>query len=255
MTKVRVDPVIRQLTDRIVERFHPEGVILFGSHARGTAHAYSDVDLLVVLPSCPDLRKATFDMEDAVRDLGVRTEVVVTTPELLHRRGDLIGNVFRPALREGIVLYGSPKLKKRYKVSEAEVLEETRSWLRQAKEDLGTAELALAHEPPYINSASFLSQQAVEKAFKAVLIWLQIEFPYVHELVPLRDLIPDGWEVKSEPADLKQLSQWVTAGRYPKAPWPPPGVPEAREAVDTARRMVTAVTRDLAARGFTLEEQ
>ncbi|MBH0185089.1 MAG: nucleotidyltransferase domain-containing protein, partial [Nitrospira sp.] len=34
---------------RIVERFHPERVILFGSHARGTAGPQSDVDLLVVM--------------------------------------------------------------------------------------------------------------------------------------------------------------------------------------------------------------
>ena len=34
---------------RIVRRFHPDRVILFGSHARGTAGPDSDVDLLVEL--------------------------------------------------------------------------------------------------------------------------------------------------------------------------------------------------------------
>jgi uncharacterized protein len=32
-------------------------------------------------------------------------DIVVTTPEEIARRGDLIGTVLRPALREGKVLY------------------------------------------------------------------------------------------------------------------------------------------------------
>jgi hypothetical protein len=35
----------------------------------------------------------------------VPTDVVVATPEEIARRGDLVGTVLRPALREGKVLY------------------------------------------------------------------------------------------------------------------------------------------------------
>ena len=41
---------IRAIVDKIVEEFHPEKVILFGSYAYGTASEDSDVDLLVVMP-------------------------------------------------------------------------------------------------------------------------------------------------------------------------------------------------------------
>jgi len=41
---------IQELADRIAREFEPERIILFGSHARGTAGAESDVDLLVILP-------------------------------------------------------------------------------------------------------------------------------------------------------------------------------------------------------------
>jgi predicted nucleotidyltransferase len=41
----KIDAMVR----RIVQRFDPEKVILFGSHARGTAGPDSDVDLLVVM--------------------------------------------------------------------------------------------------------------------------------------------------------------------------------------------------------------
>jgi len=39
---------IREMADRIIERFHPERIILFGSHARGNAGADSDVDLFIL---------------------------------------------------------------------------------------------------------------------------------------------------------------------------------------------------------------
>jgi len=41
---------IQELADRIAREFQPDRIILFGSHARGTAAADSDVDLLVILP-------------------------------------------------------------------------------------------------------------------------------------------------------------------------------------------------------------
>lgn len=37
--------------DRLVEKFHPQRIILFGSQARGMADDHSDVDLLVVASS------------------------------------------------------------------------------------------------------------------------------------------------------------------------------------------------------------
>ncbi len=46
----RVTPaLIAAIRDRIVEHVQPEKIILFGSRARGTAAAESDIDLLLVL--------------------------------------------------------------------------------------------------------------------------------------------------------------------------------------------------------------
>jgi len=44
-------PVIRHYARQIAERFQPDKIILFGSHAYGTPHADSDVDLLVIMPA------------------------------------------------------------------------------------------------------------------------------------------------------------------------------------------------------------
>jgi predicted nucleotidyltransferase len=97
--------LIADMTDRIARDFHPLRIILFGSHARGDATADSDVDLLVVLPEAPDKRQAAIEIRRALRDLPVSKDIVITTPDEIARRGDLIGPVLRPALREGKVLY------------------------------------------------------------------------------------------------------------------------------------------------------
>ena len=41
--------VSRRFARQVAERFRPEKIILFGSHAYGTPHPDSDVDILVVM--------------------------------------------------------------------------------------------------------------------------------------------------------------------------------------------------------------
>jgi len=41
----------RRFARQVAERFQPEKIALFGSDAWGTAHADSDVDILVVMPA------------------------------------------------------------------------------------------------------------------------------------------------------------------------------------------------------------
>ncbi len=99
------ESAIQTMVDRIVKQFQPLRVILFGSHARGSAVAGSDVDLLVVLREVTDKRRVTVEIRRALGDLLVSKDIVVTTPDEISRRGDLVGSVLRPALREGKVLY------------------------------------------------------------------------------------------------------------------------------------------------------
>ncbi len=50
--------VIRRYARAIATQFHPDKIILFGSHAYGTPHEDSDVDLLVVMPARNQLDQA-----------------------------------------------------------------------------------------------------------------------------------------------------------------------------------------------------
>src|ERR1700681_3617838 len=50
--------VIRRFARAVAERFQPDRIILFGSHAYGTPHADSDVDILVVMQARNQLDQA-----------------------------------------------------------------------------------------------------------------------------------------------------------------------------------------------------
>ena len=99
------ETVIDTMVERIVARFQPARILLFGSRARGTANRWSDVDLLVVMEEVTDKRRAAVEMGRVLSDLPVSKDIIVTTPEEIARRGHLVGTVLRAALRDGKVVY------------------------------------------------------------------------------------------------------------------------------------------------------
>ena len=99
---------ISTMVDRIVEAFQPAQIVLFGSHARGTATERSDVDLLVILTNVSDKRDTAIEIRRVLGDLPVCKDIVVATPEEVARRGHIMGTVLRSALRGGKVIYERP---------------------------------------------------------------------------------------------------------------------------------------------------
>ena len=102
------EALVSTMIDRIVQGFRPERVILFGSQARGTANEWSDVDLLVVLPEVSDKRRVAVEIRRSLGDLPASKDIVVSTPEEIEQRGQIVGSVLHAALREGRVVYGLP---------------------------------------------------------------------------------------------------------------------------------------------------
>lgn len=95
------------VVERVVERFDPLKVIVFGSLARGEPNYDSDVDLLVVFDDVEleNKRDLTVDIRRVLADIPVPVDVVVTDVDEIQRRGHIVGTVLRPALREGTVVY------------------------------------------------------------------------------------------------------------------------------------------------------
>ena len=100
-----VNEQIQEMVERIVTRFHPEKIILFGSHARGAGTADSDVDLLIVMPVEGSKRAKQLEIRAAVHDVRVPKDIIVTRPEEFQWRKDIVGTIEQPAMQEDRVLY------------------------------------------------------------------------------------------------------------------------------------------------------
>jgi|YNPNPStandDraft_1061719.scaffolds.fasta_scaffold02614_6 predicted nucleotidyltransferase len=105
MPRRRLNYLLNRIVKRLVRRFDPEQIILFGSYARGTARPDSDIDLLVVLPLRGSKRAKQIEMRMALRDIPIPKDIVVVTPEEVTRQRHIVGTLIKPALQEGKVLY------------------------------------------------------------------------------------------------------------------------------------------------------
>ena len=76
--------VIRKFARDVAERFKPDKIILFGSHAYGTPHEDSDVDILVVMP-CRNQIDAALRIHDAIEP-PFPLQLIVRTPHNLRWR-------------------------------------------------------------------------------------------------------------------------------------------------------------------------
>ncbi len=137
-------------------------------------------------------------------------------------------------------------------MNESDLHKETRRWLHFAWEDLTEAQAMLERGEFIPRHACWLAQQSAEKALKAILVLVEIEFPKKHDLDALRNMIPEGWQVKLDHPDLAELSEWAVEARYP-GNWPEAVTSDAHSAVKQAQAVWESVRFDLDRRGLTVD--
>ncbi len=117
----------------------------------------------------------------------------------------------------------------------------TRAWLVQAVDDLGTAR-DLAGLPTHrLRSVLFHCQQAVEKALKGILTWHDRPFGKTHDLRELgRECTELDPALESLLRDAAWLTEYAWKYRYPGRP-EEPAEAEAAEALRVAEVVVEAV--------------
>ena len=100
-----VEAKLGEMVRRIVDGFHPQKIILFGSRARGDAAPDSDADLLVVMHVRGSRRRQAARMEAALAGIGLPKDIIIVTPGEFERLRHVVGGIVYPAVREGRVLY------------------------------------------------------------------------------------------------------------------------------------------------------
>ena len=97
---------IQAITRLIVERFNPEQIILFGSHARGEANEHSDLDLLVVMHLDAGQRQHGNPIRRAIAEHFVLpVDVIIRSPQVFAEQRNNPYSMIHKVLEEGEVVY------------------------------------------------------------------------------------------------------------------------------------------------------
>ncbi len=119
-----------------------------------------------------------------------------------------------------------------------------RFWLEKAEHDLLNIENNVAAKNVPWDTVAYHAQQCAEKYLKALLTFLQIEFPKTHDLTELNALLPKNHVLDIEPRTLERLNPYSIEGRYPGV-WEPIEREEALQAVEGARAVRGAIRKVL----------
>jgi predicted nucleotidyltransferase len=96
---------IEFIKERLIKKFDPQKVILFGSQARQDSDIHSDVDLLVLTNPNGNRRKLMIEMDRELRGLNYARDIIVLSTEEYDKDKSIVGTIARYAFLEGKVLY------------------------------------------------------------------------------------------------------------------------------------------------------
>ena len=101
------DELIEKMTQRLVDEFQPEKIILFGSHAWGIPAEDSDLDLLIIVSksNLPPTKRATRAYR-CMRGLVLPKDILVKTRTEVERERQIHASLVSEILERGKVLYG-----------------------------------------------------------------------------------------------------------------------------------------------------
>ncbi len=104
---------IKKLTNGIIDKFSPQKIILFGSHAREDATEDSDIDICIIA----DIEEGNVRLlrrnirgyiykTDGLNYLDKPVDIILYTPQQFERISKKAGTMASIIAKEGVVLHG-----------------------------------------------------------------------------------------------------------------------------------------------------
>ncbi len=216
---------IEAVTERIVERFDPESIILFGSRVSQGEECGSDIDLLIVKETDDDPASRRAALERLLQDRAVPLDILVYTPGEIRMLFSMGSPFIEEIMESGRLLY---------------MRKATERWLEDAREELESALILQEHGKH--RGSCYHAQQCAEKALKALLLEKGERPPRTHDIIQLLNRARElGWELDLEMEEAVFLNS-IYKGRYPAEegllPKGEPSFEEARRAVDSAKKLL-----------------
>jgi predicted nucleotidyltransferase len=103
-------PLIQRTLRRLVRSYSPERIVLFGSFAKGTAHAGSDYDLLVIANVGENRALHLRRARQLASDCFPPVDVVFATPQEVAEAHTARSPFLLSILGRGITVYCAPQV-------------------------------------------------------------------------------------------------------------------------------------------------
>jgi len=197
---VRVSPVddlLDEILAKMVERYRPRYVVLFGSFARGNWKESSDIDLFVILDDDDGKIKA-IKYPGESKPGYPHVDLWCSGEDTFAASSQVPGSFCYPIAAEGKVLYRRESTFDLQAICKEAALEDIQrrkvqdmdTYLTLARNDLRGARLFF--DLPDFNNAVYHAQQCAEKALKALLIQAGTAPMRTHNIKQLMEDFPSG---------------------------------------------------------------
>lgn len=104
MTQREEEKKIQEITDKIVKKYHPEKIILFGSYAWGKPNKDSDVDFFIIKET-ENTREVAQDIRRSFFSFLFPFDLVIYTPEQFSKWKKLREPFLKKIIDQGKLLY------------------------------------------------------------------------------------------------------------------------------------------------------
>ena len=106
MKKKEILSEIQSIIEQIIQKYHPQKIILFGSAGRGEYDKVNDLDFLIIKKDVPSYGLDRMRQLDELIDRNIAADMLVYRPDEFEGRIKLGDPFIKTILSEGRVLYG-----------------------------------------------------------------------------------------------------------------------------------------------------
>jgi HEPN domain-containing protein/predicted nucleotidyltransferase len=216
---------VKDITERLIEYYEPDRIILYGSYGTKKERKNSDIDLLIIKKTKKYLIERRIEAERILSDRLMPIDITIYTPEEVRYLFSVGSPFIEEVMEKGRLLY---------------MRKVTSSWIKDVEEELDSA--VILYEHGKYRGACYHSQQCVEKGLKTLILERGEKPKRIHDIIELHNMVKKmGWEIDITIDDAVYLNS-VYKGRYPTEegllPHGDPSKKDAEKAIAVSRVVV-----------------